>query len=254
MVLHTLGIDFHHTSDYYVNRPNGSGDNLLLIFKTPALITLNGEQLIADENTAVLYSKGYPQLYGACTEEYINHWVHFDIEQDDDFLRRVGLPADTLIRPADISSAEGILEQLSIESVSDSPNKAECTDLLLKLLSARLGGLSDSRRHTAHYPALKALRAEIYRNPSTAVSVNILAERLCISPSHFQYLYKTEFGISCMEDVITARIETAKHYLINTDLPVNRISELCGYENDVHFIRQFKKRIGLTALEYRSTR
>ena len=45
--------------------------------------------------------------------------------------------------------------------------------------------------------------------------------------------------------------QRAKYYLNNTHLPVNRIAALCGYENDVHFIRQFKSRSGMTAGEYR---
>lgn len=51
-----------------------------------------------------------------------------------------------------------------------------------------------------------------------------------------------------MSDVIESRI---KELLIESDLQVGEISSLCGYQNDVHFIRQFKKLTTLTPTEYR---
>ena len=74
---------------------------------------------------------------------------------------------------------------------------------------------------------------------------------MSLSVPHFQALYKEEFGISCYEDVINARMEKARYYLKNTVLPIKTVAELCGYANDVHFIRQFRQRTGMTAGEYR---
>jgi AraC family transcriptional regulator of arabinose operon len=78
-----------------------------------------------------------------------------------------------------------------------------------------------------------------------------MAERLALSPSYFQTLYRAEFGVSCYEDVLRAKTRLAQYYLANTTMTVREISGLCGFENDVHFMRQFRKRTGLTALEYR---
>ena len=43
----------------------------------------------------------------------------------------------------------------------------------------------------------------------------------------------------------------AKLLLSSTKIPVSAISEQCGYNNDVHFMRQFKNYTGLTPTEYR---
>ena len=42
MKLHSLGIDFRHDKDFLIDRPNGSGDNLIIIFKTTAVVRQNG--------------------------------------------------------------------------------------------------------------------------------------------------------------------------------------------------------------------
>lgn len=252
MKLHALGIDYRHGRDFAVERPEGSGDNLLVIFKTPARIRINGEFTVTDADTAIIYQKTSPQYYGAIGDEFINHWIHFDCEESGEFFERVQLPFNTIIDVKDISAVENLLLQLNLEQVSDGNNRNECIDLYLRLIMAKIGVSSEQKNHnTIHYDALRTLRAEIYRNPSRCCSIAEFAESVSLSPSHFQTLYKSEFGVSCYEDVLKARLDMAKYYLKNTLLPINRIAELCGYENDVHFIRQFKSRIGMTAGEYR---
>ncbi len=252
MKLHTMGMNFRHDSRFLIERPNGSGDDLILIFKTSARIRLGSNTLTAPANSAIVFSKSFHQHYGADGDEYINHWVHFDCDEEGSFIRRIGLPFNTILPIADISSVENTLDMLSVESVSSGSNSSENINLLLRLLLSKLSeGAEKDGGSNIHSATLRALRAELHRNPAHRHNINELAAGLSLSPSHFQYLYKAEFGVSCYEDILNARIDMAKYYLQSTDLSVKEIAELCGYENDVHFIRQFKKRMGMTAGEYR---
>lgn len=252
MELHTLGIGFQHDSSFLIERPNGSGDELLLIFKSPAIIRLEDNIHHIPSGSAIVYSGKHPQYYGADGQVYINHWVHFDAGGDAAFFERIGLPFNTILHISDIAAAEEILVLLNKEIVSGGTNSTECTELLLRLLLARLGGKPSGKEISLHSAALRELRAEIYRDPAKCRSIAELAALQHLSQSHFQYLYKREFGISCYDDILRARLDRAKYYLKNTTLSVIKIAELCGYENDVHFIRQFKKRTGCTATQYRS--
>lgn len=251
MKLHAMGISTRHDVEFVIDRPNGSGDSLILIFKTPAILKLNNDVLQAPVGSAVVFSPEFRQHYGACGDEYINHWVHFDCEGDAAFLQRIGLRLNTLITPPELSSAERVLELMSLESVSAANNTQESLDLLLRLLLTKLADGAETGEVSHYRTALRELRAAIYRSPCEPHTIDAIAASLSLSASHFQHLYKREFGISCYEDVITARHETAKHYLRTTSLPIKKISELCGFDNDVHFMRQFKKRNGITATEYR---
>ncbi len=252
MKLHSMGMNFRHESDFSVERPNGSGDNLLIIFKTPARVTIDGMVTEVQADSGIVYSRGFPQFYGAVGCEYINHWLHFYADETDEFFSRIQLPFDTVINIYDVFAVENLMSQLNNEFLSDGSNKTECSDLILRLIMAKLSNKSLFNRHNSvHSESLKKLRSDIYSNPSVYQSVSCLAESLSLSSSHFQALYKNEFGVSCYDDVINARIKMAKYYLKNTVLPVSRIAELCGYENDVHFIRQFRERIGVTASQYR---
>ncbi len=253
MKLHSLGIDFRHDKDFLIDRPDGSGDNLMIIFKSPAAVMQNGVIRTVPADSAVVYSKGERQYYGAAGAEYVNHWVHFDCDERDAFFDRIGLPFDTVI-PVSAGGTEDILNLLNIEQVSGNiggKNQEECVDLLLRLLLAKLGGAGGGSRGNPHSAALRSLRAEIYRAPAECKSIAELSARIALSPSYFQNLYKKEFGVSCYEDVLAARLERAKYYLSDTSLSVRRIAELCGFENDTHFMRQFRRRTGITATQYR---
>lgn len=252
MKLHTLGMGYRHDSDFVIDRPNGSGDDLIVIFKTPAIIELNNNIEHIPADSAVVYPAKLRQYYGADGCEYINHWVHFELS-DSTFTERIGLPFNTIITVRDIAAVEHYLELLSVESVSESRNSAESCALLLRLLLTKLAEGADMHigAVSQHSTALRELRASIRRNPADSRSIEELARTVSLSPSHFQYLYKKEFSVSCYEDILSARLDMAKYYLRSTSLTIRQIAELCGYENDVHFIRQFRKRTGMTAGEYR---
>ena len=64
-------------------------------------------------------------------------------------------------------------------------------------------------------------------------------------------MYRAEFGVSCYEDVLRAKTGLAEYYLANTDMQVREIAALCGFENDVHFMRQFKRRYNMTPSQFR---
>ena len=252
MTLHAMGIGYPHDGAFNIVRENGSGDNLLLIFKTPAFLVCGGKEIAVAKDSAVLFSKGAPQIYRAAGERYVNHWVHFECAEDDIFFERVGARFNVPVAVPSVSSAESVLELLSAESITSDKNSGECADLLIRLLIAKTVGSAGSAGQSAHSERLRSLRAEIYGNPAGKFTVEQLAKRLMLSPSHFQALYKQEFGTSCYEDVLKAKSELAAYYLLNTTLTVRRIAELCGYDNSVHFMRQFRKRMGITALEYRA--
>ena len=65
-------------------------------------------------------------------------------------------------------------------------------------------------------------------------------------------IYKDYFGVSAISDVVKSRIEHSKYLLFSTGYSLNIISAMCGYKNDVHFMRQFKKLEGISPTQYRN--
>ena len=139
--------------------------------------------------------------------------------------------------------------------MSASSNKEHYIHLLMKLLLLKLTEAVMEQPPAMYSPyvgMLNALRAEIYSNAGQFSSVSQLAAKMNLSPSYFQQIYKKYFGISCYEDLLSAKMKIAQYYLSSTMLSISEIAALCGYENDVCFMRRFKSRTGLTPTEYRN--
>lgn len=110
---------------------------------------------------------------------------------------------------------------------------------------------SSTDEEKKNYEKFALLRSKIYTRPYLKWDIANLAHQICLSPSYFQHLYKEQFGITCKADIIQARIEYAKLLLQNSSMSIRFVSEQCGYENDIHFMRQFKQKTGLTPTQYR---
>lgn len=259
MELHSIGINYTHKNGIIIDRPHGSGDNLLIIFKTPATAVLNGEAIKVSPNSAIVYAKNTPQLYGNENELYLNHCIHMDCDEADDIHKRSGLKFDTVFPLLDTDKIEALMKDISYEFYSGNDTGTEIALLLLRVLIFKLGEscsfyITDgkNKEKISHEKELKKLRSEIYSTPSSELSVKEMAKRLNISTAHFQRLYKAAFGISSYEDVIKARIALAEYYLRTTDINIGNIAFLCGYESCEHFMRQFKQKTGCTPSQYRT--
>ena len=247
-----MGFDICHKGDFSIDRPSGSGDWLIIIFKTQASLTLGGTEAIVPSESAIIFSKGTPQLYKTICGNYVNHFLHFQTDQEEDLKDIV---MDQLLLPKDLPGIENFFRIIGQENVSNSPNKTTYLSLLIKIILLKLSEqteASEKKQMNHHSHVLGDLRANVYNNPSKYRNIQQLAEEVGFSCSHFQQLYKKEFGISCYEDLLAARIKTAQYYLGETNLNVHEISRLCGYENDTCFLHRFKARTGITPSEYRN--
>lgn len=76
--------------------------------------------------------------------------------------------------------------------------------------------------------------------------------RLCgYSHLHVLRLFKQELGFSPHQYLTELRLNAAKDYLINTDVPLDEVSKKCGFSSESHFHSLFKKNTGFTPGSYR---
>lgn len=101
---------------------------------------------------------------------------------------------------------------------------------------------------------IRRLRNEIRENPQEDWNTTDIASRMCISKSHLHRLYKQLFNVNLMDDVIEQRLAKAKQLLEFSDMRIQEIAFQCGYRNESHFMRQFKLKVGITALQFRQSK
>lgn len=244
--------------EWRLERPNGSGDYVVVLLKTPAFFVLFGEYTEVSAGTLIVYKKGTPQLYGALGRDFLNDAFHFTASEEEiEWILGLGVPLDTLLKLNNTVPLSRLIRDIEVESRSAARMRGELLDMYIRIFFMKLSEIlasSDDELdevYSAYYDDALNLRSEIYNNPLEEWSVSSMAERLSLSDSYFQHLYKQLFSISPVADVIKARIERAKYLLTGTAYSVSRVGEMCGYKSDAHFMRQFKTEVGVSPTQYR---
>jgi transcriptional regulator GlxA family with amidase domain len=83
--------------------------------------------------------------------------------------------------------------------------------------------------------------------------IDELAESVSLSVSQFEELFRQEIQISPIQFQKHIRFEKAKALLETTYLTVKEIGFEVGINDQSHFVRDFKKKYGLTPTEYRKS-
>ncbi len=83
------------------------------------------------------------------------------------------------------------------------------------------------------------------------VSIPKMAEQSGLSTSQLQRDFRKLFRMSPGEYVMRLRLQIARRQLIESNEPVNLIASRCGFFDQSHFTRLFRKHTGLTPSHYR---
>lgn len=78
------------------------------------------------------------------------------------------------------------------------------------------------------------------------INVSDIAEYVHMSSAYVSALFKKATGEKLWSYVTRVRMEKAHDYLVNTDLPINRIASICGYQSLNTFYYCFKQFYGIT--------
>ena len=255
MKIINVGYNYRHPADFCINRPYGSGDYLLLILKTDVFFVFNNEKHIAPSGSVILFKKRTPQFYGALSGEFVNDWIHFDIDEEEkNEIHKLDIPFDTILSVNSTTVFSELIRNIFCEKYSQNLYKEDSMKLYFSLILKKLSEMLKSHvseKEKPYYEIFSGLRNEIHLTPQDDWNINKICKKLNLSRSYIQHLYKSYFGVSIMEEVLLRRTEYAKYLLSSTDFTVHSISDMCGYANDVHFMRLFKKTTGTTPSKYR---
>lgn len=258
MNVHCIGFNSIHGSGYRIRREPIKNGYMLILMKSGGVFYFGGVEEKADRDSLIIYDSSSVQEYGADGGVFIYDWVCFDSDGDGDFFESLEIPVNTLIQYTDAEFISGIIRNIANEFFSMGSRRAKMIDSLLKMLLIKVSEINVTRGISQqnvdpHYSILAELREKIYRNPQLKWSVDAMAADVNMSRSYFQHIYRELFGISCISDVISAKIEKAKEILSETSCTVSQVAAMCGYDNEEHFMRQFKKLVGVTPTVYRKT-
>ena len=87
---------------------------------------------------------------------------------------------------------------------------------------------------------------------SESLRVEDLAARCGMSYPWFAKCFHEFFGISCKQFIMRIRVETVEQYLSYSELDLSSISQLTGYTDSSHMVKDFRRITGMTPGQYRN--
>ena len=89
-------------------------------------------------------------------------------------------------------------------------------------------------------------------DPSRTFSLGKMAESVNLSAPYFCFLFKSITGVSPAKYLKELRMQQAATLLTTTFLSVKEIVRRVGLADESHFVRDFKRRYGVTPSEFRN--
>ena len=121
---------------------------------------------------------------------------------------------------------------------------------LLILLHRRLPArIAPPQEQTDLILRLQQAFEQHYERPYT---LQELAKDHNVSPSSLSHRFKEVTGVPVMEYLLSCRLAAAKNLLIETDFPIGKIVELCGFSDGSNFGRTFRRSVGLSPSAFRT--
>ena len=238
-------------------RPRGQETYTVFLFQTPVTFELQSTSHPMQGGCCIIYPPGVPQYFTAHGEA-VYSWLQVSPECAT-LLWQYGLPVSQPFHPREVQQAAELLGKMEAEFIARNPFREALLDTYFTALLILLGRAAESpapasSQKPEKHLDIKEIRQHILSNPQRKWTVTDMAQMMSLSPSRFHAVYKEVFGTSPMQDVIEAKVEYAKSLLLSDKgFTLPQIAEMLGYNDQYHFIRQFRAETGMTPGAYRKS-
>lgn len=150
-----------------------------------------------------------------------------------------------------------LLDEVNDELLCGRPGARHAVALKLQqlLLLLHRNSLAEHSRqpaNTVNAPTwMKDILLHIDEQLHMPLRLSLLAQRACVTGSHFSRVFKELTGLTVTDYIAAKRIIKAKELLFETDGKLSTIAEQCGFESMTHFHRTFKKIAGCAPAAYK---
>lgn len=242
--------NFLHDHDYF---------ELLIILNGSYINSINGEDLVGISNDAYLIRPNDLHKLASNSKDA----QHLNIMFTFDFFK---------------TACENISKTL-FETIMELPNihlklnQAETNKLLSLLNDSKSSLVADNNMYykilvsdlmyeiinqyglfKEKSPAwLSEIQKLLSSEQSLSLSVDDLVKSVNYSHTHLSRMFKEKTGISMVKYIQEVKLDYAVKYLVYTNKSIAEIAEIIGYKEVSHFNHIFKKKYGITPLEYRKT-
>lgn len=183
-------------------------------------------------------------------------WVELDGLRAAEFLEDAGLSiAQPIYTPSDPAQAETV--QREMMCIADHPDASPIhlighlylfLDALI-LSSAARRGVRPGQLQDFYIQEAVTYMEKHYNNDR--LTVEEVADVCRLNRSYFSRLFREKMGCPPQEFLIRLRLSKAAEMMTASRASIGSIAAMCGYANQLHFSRAFRKHYGISPREWR---
>ena len=238
---------------FRLNRQNGHSDYTFVHFSNKVELQLHGETIITSDHACIIYRPGTPQ-HIVSHRPLVHDWFHF-CGIPEPLLEQLKLPLDTLFYPQNYQFITTLVQEMEREFFAHYIGGQELISAriveLFVLLSRASRNDASPTTDDSTLERLRSLRSKVFASLDYPWTVAEMASHIPLSESRFYNVYRSFYGTSPLDDLIRARIDSAKNALAFTSQSISSIAASLGYSNATHFSRQFHQFTGMSPRQYR---
>lgn len=100
---------------------------------------------------------------------------------------------------------------------------------------------------------IRLIRKHVETKLGSTISIATLSQIARLSSGHFCRAFKISIGATPHTYVLRKRIDRAQHLMLTTTISLSEIALECGFTDQAHLTRLFKRFVGETPLAWRRT-
>lgn len=230
-----------HTHDYYVFGLVKAGTRKLMY---------NNQEFLLEPGNVVVFNPGD---YHGCEGINTQRFAYDSITMQNHLFDNQKLIGPKVTDEEVIATFRQILAMIDTQRQSpceDAPNASCLIESLLSLGNLLMCENTSSIRTSANETAARNVHAHFCNHLSSPLSLQLCAEMVGLSPYALMRAYTATFGTTPMKHLASLRVERARE-LLSQGLEPSAVAEQCGFADQAHLTREFKKRLGITPGAYR---
>ena len=236
----------------FINRPNGTGDYLFMLFHDEAQIKSGGKIRSWPASTMTVWTPQDGHFYGVASIPWSHSWFHCFGSAIPKMLKAGRFPVDQPFPVGDPS----LLERYLLDTVAElngwrGPDETTLRNLFENFIRAQARQLLDHKDQLAPSRLLE-VRAHIEHHFTEKLRLPGLARLAGWSVPHLCTEFRRFFGVPIIQYVQQLRMNQAAYLLRDHNRRIGEIAAQVGYPDLYTFSKMFKRRFGASPRNFRN--
>lgn len=234
-----------------VDRPRGTGDYLLMLFHTEALVrTHSGEELLPP-SSLVIWEPKDGHFYGNARRRWDHTWIHCQGNRLAAILKSNRLPARRHIFLPDPAVFEKGLSDMAGELRGRYRPDGRILTFHFEILARSIARQCSGHQRQPIPDLLLELRGYLEQHLDERIRLASLARRFGYSITHLCTEFKKHFGVPVGHCLHQLRMNQAVLLLHDPNRRVREIGEMVGYPDPYTFSKMFRRHFGVSPRRFR---